>query len=99
MKYHDHMTPAEQDQLTAELADIDTAYARQLDPLAPLILEFEGWCVAQGLKLMSADELALAPGVSADQAAWLNDFCERWDAAVTDESAELAKAALNRGQP
>jgi hypothetical protein len=41
--------------------------------------ELRAYCAGQGLALMSADELALQPDVTAEQREWLVDYVSRWD--------------------
>lgn len=49
--------------------------------------ELEAYCKAQGLPFMSADELALRPGVTTEQARWLSEFGARWDAYMESDEA------------
>ena len=46
-----------------------------------LIEQYNNWIAAQGLPLMSADELAWEDCVNAEQRKWLLDFGKQWEAA------------------
>ena len=54
-----------------------TAEAEQ--KLKDLTAKLNAYCDANGLPHESADELALADGITDDQRRWLNAFIEEWD--------------------
>ena len=51
----------------------------QKQSMADLCDEYAAWCIHQRLPHVDADEQLCGPR-TAEQRAWLNDFCKRWDA-------------------
>lgn len=62
--------------------------------LATLTQEYADWNKAQGLSLGSADEHLFDEALTAEQRAWLMNFCKRWD----DASPVYTKDSCVRGR-
>jgi hypothetical protein len=84
------------------------AYQAKLNPLAPLIAEYNTYCNRNMLKLISADELEIELMIKRDEInennatrakvcehiAWIRDFLMRWDEAEKIEAALRLKVRV-----
>lgn len=52
------------------------------DLMGALVKLLKEYCEAQGLELMSADDLLFIDELKDDQRAWLRDYCDTWDRAM-----------------